>query len=132
MSKDHQNSSLIIKKICFLIPNDKIQRYVDEFLNKPIKSEYYVSKMDKSKLGVKFMAPLEEHQLVKFLSLNRKFNPGIVKAFYCNLKVTTDGVGKERTNTKPIYIFVYHSLSFISFNFQHSLLLLLHHCVICT
>lgn len=71
---------------------NKLQRYVNEFLNKPVESEYYVSKLVESEFGVKFIALLEEHWLVKFLSLNRKFDLNPIKAFYCNLNVTSDGL----------------------------------------
>lgn len=68
------------------------QRYVDELLNKHVESEYYVNKLDGFELSVKFLAPLVEHQLVKFLNLNKKFEHHLIKDFYFNLKVTIDGL----------------------------------------
>ncbi|KAL5079452.1 hypothetical protein RYX36_007873 [Vicia faba] len=72
------NLSLICKKVYHLVPDEKLQCYVKEFLNKPVEYEYYIV--------VKFLAPLKEHKLLKFVSLNKKFNSDLVKAFYCNPK----------------------------------------------
>lgn len=49
-----QDSSLISKNFFDLVPDDKLQRYVNEFLNKPIESEYYVNKLIETELDVKF------------------------------------------------------------------------------
>lgn len=72
--------------------SDKLQRYVSEFLNKPIECEYCVNKLAETNLGVKFLAQLEEYSLLKFLSLNKKFNSDLIKAFYCNLTITFDSL----------------------------------------
>lgn len=39
-----------------------------------------------------FLKPLEQHNLLKFIGMNRKYNPNHVKAFYYNLKVTSIGL----------------------------------------
>lgn len=36
-----------------------------------------------------FLKPFGNHKLLKFIRLNRKFNPDHVKSFYCNLKVSS-------------------------------------------
>lgn len=49
-----QDSCLISKKFFDLVPDDKLQRYVNDFLNEPIESEYYVNKLIETELDVKF------------------------------------------------------------------------------
>lgn len=101
-SKDHKGFNqylyLISKKIHDLIPNDKLQRYVNLFLNKPIEFEYFVNKLVETELGEKFIAPLEEHSMLKFLSLNKKFDMDLIKTFYCNLIVASDGLECQFNN----------------------------------
>lgn len=75
-----------------MVSDDKLQWYVKEFLIKPVESEYYLNKLAEFEIGVKFLAPLEEHELFKFVSLNNKFDVDLIKSFYCNLKVTSDGL----------------------------------------
>lgn len=51
-----------------------------------------MNKLDESEIGVMFLAQLEEHELLKFISMNTKINLDLVKAFYCNLQVTSNGL----------------------------------------
>lgn len=39
-----QNLYFICQKVNHLIPDDKLMRYVKEFLSKPVKVEYFVNK----------------------------------------------------------------------------------------
>lgn len=75
-----------------MVPNEKLQRYVKEFFSKPVESEYFMNNLVESEIGIKFLGPLEEHELLKFVSVNMKFDSDLVKAFYCNLKVTSNGL----------------------------------------
>lgn len=68
-----------VKKVSHLILDDKLKRYVKYFFNKPVESEYFVTKSTESEEGIKFLKPLEQHKLLKFIRLNRKFNPDNVK-----------------------------------------------------
>lgn len=43
-------------------------------------------------MRAKFLKPFVDHKLLKFIGLNKKFNPGHVKAFYCNLEQTLVGI----------------------------------------
>ncbi|CAI8588780.1 unnamed protein product [Vicia faba] len=43
-------------------------------------------------LREKFLKPFSNHNLLKFIGLSKKFNPDYVKAFYCNLELTTTGL----------------------------------------
>lgn len=87
-----QDLSFIYQKVHHYAFYDKLKRYVKEFLNKTVESEYFVNKLVKSEIIIKFLEPLGEHRLLKFVSLNGKFNLNHVNLFYCNLKVTSDGL----------------------------------------
>lgn len=51
-----------------------------------------MKKLAEAELGVRYLAQFEKHKLLKFLSLNKKFNQNLIKAFYYNLNVTTNGL----------------------------------------
>lgn len=65
---------------------------MNKFLNKPVESEYFVNKLVETELGIKFLAPLEKHKLLKFISMNKKFDHDLIRYFNCNLTVTVDGL----------------------------------------
>lgn len=61
-------------------------------MNKPIGLEYYVDKSAEIDLRSKFYKPFDNHKLPKFIGSNKKFNPDLVKAFYCKLEQTPGGI----------------------------------------
>ncbi|KAL5082020.1 hypothetical protein RYX36_010441 [Vicia faba] len=75
-------------KVIHLIPKDGLKWYHDNFLNKPIDPEYYVDSIFETESRGKFLKLYANHDLLKFIGLSKKFNPGHVKAFYCNLELT--------------------------------------------
>lgn len=76
-----------------MAPNNKLMRYIEEFLNKPIEFEYYVNRSAEFELEVNFLKPLLNYKLLKFIGLDKKFNPDHVRAFYYNLKVSSNELG---------------------------------------
>ncbi|KAL5099949.1 hypothetical protein RYX36_004276 [Vicia faba] len=79
--------------LCFtrldLFPEDELKDYTNKFLNKPIESEYYVDKIveSKLKLKLKFIKHFENHKLLQYIGLNKKYNQHYLKEFNCNLKL---------------------------------------------
>lgn len=51
-----------------------------------------MNKLVKSELGIRFLASLENHKLVKFISLEKKFDSVLVKAFYFNMSLSPKGL----------------------------------------
>lgn len=76
--------------VSHLISGGKLKRYVKEFLNNFVEVEYYVNRTVESDLNSNFLNSFENHKLFKFIGLNMKLNPNHVKAFYCNLKISSD------------------------------------------
>lgn len=62
------------------------------FLNKPIEHECYVDKTSKVVLREKILKLFADRKLLKFIGLNKRYNPDYVKAFYCNLEQTPLGL----------------------------------------
>lgn len=60
------DSSLPSKTILKLIPEENLQRYVNEFLKKLIEYKYFIDMLDETKLGVRFLPPIEKHGLLNF------------------------------------------------------------------
>lgn len=54
-----QDLSFICKKVSYLVPNDKLNRYVKYFLNKPVEAEYFVNKFGETEIQVSFLKPFE-------------------------------------------------------------------------
>lgn len=73
-------------------PEENIQRYVNEFSNKNVESGNLIEKLFKIKLVVRFWALREEHSLLRFLNFNKRYDPELIKAFYCNLKISDEGL----------------------------------------
>lgn len=60
-------------------------------MNKLIELEYNVDKTSEVELRAKFLKLFANQKLLKFIGLNKKCNLDHVKAFYCNLELTTIG-----------------------------------------
>lgn len=68
--------------------------------------------MDETELGVKTLDPLEEHKLLKFLSLDKKFDLDLIQAFYCNLKEVGDGLERRLRNKLIKFMLKYFDTHF--------------------
>ncbi|CAI8592780.1 unnamed protein product [Vicia faba] len=79
-------------KVIHLLPKDGLKWYHYNFLNKPIDPEYYVDSIFETESRGKFLKLYANHDLLKFIGLSKKFNPGHVNAFYCNLELTIVGL----------------------------------------
>ncbi|KAL5076143.1 hypothetical protein RYX36_015127 [Vicia faba] len=71
---------------------DSFQNYQDKFLNKPADLEYYVDASVEVELKANFLKSFFNHNLLKFIGINKKYNHDYVKAFYCNLLKTSSGI----------------------------------------
>ncbi|KAL5074230.1 hypothetical protein RYX36_013214, partial [Vicia faba] len=69
-----------------------IKKVCERVLKQTIESGYFVNQVFETKLGIKFLAPLEKHKFLKFQSLNKKFDPDLIRAFYCNLTPKGDEI----------------------------------------
>lgn len=58
-------------KVKHLFPEENLKLYFEKFLNKPIEPDYYVNKSAKVDLRVKFLQPFAEHDLLRFIGLNK-------------------------------------------------------------
>lgn len=56
----NKDASLISNKICKLISRENLQRHVNELAKKLLESEYFVEKLDETKLGVIFFGSVRE------------------------------------------------------------------------
>lgn len=74
------------------LSEDSLKLFHAKFLNMPIKREYYVDKISDFEFRAKFLKSFDNHKLLKFIGLNKRYNPHHVKAFYCNLEKTTTGI----------------------------------------
>lgn len=57
-----------------------------------IDPKYYVDATTEIELRAKFFKPFADHNLLKFIRLNKKYNPNYLKAFYYNLVRTPRGI----------------------------------------
>lgn len=105
-----QDLSFICHKVNNFVYDDILKRYEKEFLNKPIESKYFFNKFVEYEIGVRFLKQLKQHKLFKFIGTNRKFNPYPVKAFYCNLKVSNNGLE---------HVFHNQVIKFMLYDFKH-------------
>lgn len=91
-SSKNQIAEALCPKVKLLFPEDSLQVYQKKFLNNPVASEYYVGSSSKVELKAKFFKPFSFHHLLKFIGLNKKYNPDYVKVFYCNMVKTLVGL----------------------------------------
>lgn len=91
-SKNSSSSNQAISALCYkvkhLLSEDSLKVYSEKFLNKPIELEYYVDTSSEIEFRAKFLKPFPDHKLLKFIGLNKIFNPNHVKEFYYNLERT--------------------------------------------
>ena len=78
--------------INYLLPEDSLQLNQEKFLNKLIDPECHVDASAEIELRAKFLKPFSNHNLLKFLGLNKKYNSDYVKVLYCNLVQTYGGI----------------------------------------
>ena len=91
-SSKNQIAEALCHKVKHLLPEDSLQVYQKKFLNNPVASEYYVGSSSKVELKAKFLKPFSFHHMLKFIGLNKKYNPDYVKVFYCNMVKTLVGL----------------------------------------
>lgn len=84
--------ALLCSKVIDLLPEDILQKYQDKFLYKPVDPEYYVDAISDIELRTNFLKPFADNHLMKFIGMKSKYNLDYVKAFYCNLELTTKGL----------------------------------------
>lgn len=78
-----QTLDALVIKARHMLFEDDYKKYVEKFFYKPIEVEYYV---DKVIVKINFPQPLEYHNFLKFIGLNKNFNPKTVKFFYSQVK----------------------------------------------
>lgn len=86
----NQATFVVCHKVKHLFHEYSLKLYSEKFLNKHIESEYYVNNTFEVELRAKFLKPFSNHKLLKFIGMNKKYNPNHVKNFYCNLEQTLD------------------------------------------
>lgn len=79
-------------KVKYLLPEDSLQLYQEKFLNKLIDPECHVDASPEIKLRSKFLKPFSNHNLLKFLGPNKKYNSDYVKVLYYNIVQTRGGI----------------------------------------
>ncbi|KAI5418922.1 hypothetical protein KIW84_043229 [Lathyrus oleraceus] len=76
-----QDLSFICKKVSYLVPNDKLNRYVKYFLNKPVEAEYFVNKFGETEIQEK---PTQSAKSLSNWSGGSQYSP--VERFVHNAK----------------------------------------------
>lgn len=82
------NFVILLHKVNHLILEDEFKIFFEIFLNKSHDQESYVTKQVETTLKMDFLQMFENHKLLKFLGINKKFNSDHVKSFYCDVKST--------------------------------------------
>lgn len=79
-------------KVKHLLLKDNLKLYKEQFTNKSIDHEYHVDASAEVEVRAKFLKPFDDHKLLKFIGLIKKYNHDYVKAFYYNLVRTLSGI----------------------------------------
>lgn len=110
-SSGSSSSSLILlhSKVAHLFAEDNLQKYQDKLLYKPVDPRYFIDSTAEVELKTKFLKPFADNNLLTFIGMKRKYNPDLVKAFYCNLELTI--VGLESRFKNNIFKFVYSNFT---------------------
>ncbi|KAI5424886.1 hypothetical protein KIW84_030896 [Lathyrus oleraceus] len=81
VKRPSDSCSSFMAKLCgnvaHLLPEDSLQKYIDKFLYKLVDPEPYVNSPAKAELKTKFLKPFTDNNMLSFIGMNRKYNPGV-------------------------------------------------------